>query len=69
MMSKKIFLMGPTATGKTEVAKILFDNFPIEIISVDSAQIYKGLNIGSAKLKTNELAKYPHHLVDCKNPL
>ena len=68
MMSKKIFLMGPTATGKTEVAKILFDNFPIEIISVDSAQIYKGLNIGSAKLKKNELAKYPHHLVDCKNP-
>ena len=60
--------MGPTATGKTEVAKMLFDNFPIEIISVDSAQVYKGFNIGSAKLKTNELAKYPHHLVDCKNP-
>jgi len=60
--------MGPTASGKTEAAKILFDNLPIDIISVDSAQIYRGFNIGSAKLKPEELAKYPHHLVDCKDP-
>ena len=41
-MKKKIFLVGPTASGKTEAAKIIFDNFPVEIISVDSTQIYKG---------------------------
>ncbi|MDG2252067.1 MAG: tRNA (adenosine(37)-N6)-dimethylallyltransferase MiaA [Methylophilaceae bacterium] len=67
-MKKKIFLMGPTASGKTEAAKIIFDNFPVEIISVDSAQIYKGFNIGSAKPKPNELIKYPHYLVDRKGP-
>ena len=67
-MKKKIFLVGPTASGKTEATKIIFDNFPVEIISVDSAQIYKGFNIGSAKLKSNELIKYPHHLVNCKGP-
>jgi tRNA dimethylallyltransferase len=67
-MNKKIFLMGPTASGKTEVAKILFDNFPVDIISVDSAQIYRGFNIGSAKPTREELTKYPHHLVDCKSP-
>tara|TARA_B110000003_G_scaffold94092_1_gene96234 strand:- start:1913 stop:2848 length:936 start_codon:yes stop_codon:yes gene_type:complete len=67
-MKKKIFLVGPTASGKTEAAKIIFDNFPVEIISVDSTQIYKGFNIGSAKLKSNELINYPHHLVNCKSP-
>jgi len=67
-MNKKIFLMGPTASGKTEAAKILFDNFPIDIISVDSAQIYRGFNIGTAKPIPEELTKYPHHLLDCKGP-
>ena len=67
-MNKKFFLMGPTASGKTDAAKILFDNFPVGIISVDSAQIYRGFNIGSAKPKPEELTKYPHHLVDCKGP-
>ena len=60
--------MGPTASGKTEAAKILFDNFPIDIISVDSAQIYRGFNIGTAKPIPEELTKYPHHLLDCKGP-
>jgi tRNA dimethylallyltransferase len=67
-MNKKIFLMGPTASGKTEAAKILFDNFPINIISVDSAQIYRGFNIGTAKPIPEELTRYPHHLLDCKDP-
>tara|TARA_B100000780_G_C21102645_1_gene445060 strand:- start:507 stop:1439 length:933 start_codon:yes stop_codon:yes gene_type:complete len=67
-MNKKIFLMGPTASGKTDAAKLLFDSFPIDIISVDSAQVYRGFNIGSAKPKQEELNKYPHHLVDCKGP-
>ena len=60
--------MGPTASGKTEAAKILFDNFPIDIISVDSAQIYRGFNIGTAKPIPEELTRYPHHLLDCKDP-
>ena len=60
--------MGPTASGKTEAAKILFDNFPINIISVDSAQIYRGFNIGTAKPIPEELTRYPHHLLDCKDP-
>ncbi len=60
--------MGPTASGKTEVAKMLFDNFPIDIISVDSAQIYRDFNIGTAKPIREELTRYPHHLVDCKDP-
>jgi|TARA_B110000259_G_scaffold187996_1_gene244379 tRNA dimethylallyltransferase len=67
-MNKKIFLMGPTASGKTEAAKILFDNFPINIISVDSAQIYRGFNIGTAKPIPEELTRYPHHLLDFKGP-
>ena len=45
---KKIFIIVPTASGKTELAKFIFDNFKTEIISVDSAQIYQGMNIGSA---------------------
>jgi tRNA dimethylallyltransferase len=67
-MKKKIFLMGPTASGKTEAAKIIFDNFPVEIISVDSAQIYRGFDIGTAKPMLEELIKYPHYLVDRKGP-
>ena len=46
---KRIYLLGPTATGKTELVKHLNDLFPIDIISVDSAQIYKNLDIGTAK--------------------
>jgi len=67
-MNKKIFLMGPTASGKTDAAMLLSDNFPVDIISVDSAQVYRGFNIGSAKPKQEELNKYPHHLIDCKGP-
>lgn len=66
--NKKIYLLGPTASGKTELAKFCFDNFPTEIISVDSAQIYRHFNIGSAKPTKNELFEYPHHLIDILNP-
>ena len=62
-MQKNIFLLGPTASGKTELAKSLYDDFPLEIISVDSAQIYKGLDIGTAKLSGDDQEKYPHHLL------
>ena len=46
-----IFLMGPTAAGKTALALALHDAFPLEIISVDSSQVYRGMDIGTAKPK------------------
>ena len=61
--------MGPTAVGKTDLACSLVDKFPLEIVSVDSAMIYREMNIGSAKPDTDTLAKYPHHFVDIINPI
>ena len=66
---KRIYLLGPTATGKTELVKHLNNLFPIEIISVDSAQIYKNLDIGTAKPTKKELIKTPHHLIDIRSPI
>lgn len=56
--------MGPTATGKTQLAIRLSKYYPIEIISVDSALIYKDMNIGTAKPSFDELNSVPHHLID-----
>jgi len=67
-MNKKIFIIGPTASGKTELAKTINDHFNTEIISVDSAQIYQGMDIGSAKPSVSELKKYPHHLINLIKP-
>ncbi len=64
-----VFLMGPTASGKTALALSLAKIFPIEIISVDSALIYRDLDIGSAKPTAEELAAVPHHLIDILSPL
>lgn len=63
-----ICLIGPTASGKTELACALYDTLPIDIISMDSAQIYQGLDIGSAKPDAAFLARYPHHLIDILPP-
>ncbi len=63
-----INLMGATATGKTAIAIELAKRLPIRIISVDSALIYKGMNIGTAKADTYELREAPHHLIDLINP-
>lgn len=63
-----IFLMGPTAIGKTDLAMALCDVLPCEIISVDSALIYRGMDIGTAKPSAAELARYPHHLIDMLDP-
>jgi len=60
--------MGPTASGKTELAIYLTEHFPVDIISVDSAMVYRGLNIGSAKPSDEELAKAPHRLIDVVDP-
>ncbi|RLA04851.1 MAG: tRNA (adenosine(37)-N6)-dimethylallyltransferase MiaA [Gammaproteobacteria bacterium] len=63
-----IFLMGPTASGKTELAMELHQKLNCELISVDSALVYKGLDIGTAKPTAKELAKAPHHLIDICEP-
>jgi len=67
-LPKAIFLMGPTAAGKTALAMDLYDKLPCELISVDSALIYKGMDVGTAKPTAVELEKYPHHLVDIIDP-
>lgn len=63
-----IFLMGPTTSGKTGVAVELISKLPIEIISVDSALVYRDMNIGTAKPDSETLAKAPHHLIDIIDP-
>ncbi|MEZ8826939.1 tRNA (adenosine(37)-N6)-dimethylallyltransferase MiaA [Vibrio amylolyticus] len=63
-----LFLMGPTASGKTDLAIRLRQKFPVEIISVDSALIYKDMDIGTAKPDENELALAPHRLIDILDP-
>lgn len=61
-------IMGPTASGKSRLSMALADKLPIEIISVDSALIYKGMDIGTAKPAAAELARVPHHLIDIIDP-
>lgn len=63
-----IFLMGPTATGKTELAAGLVARFPLDIISVDSALVYRGMDVGTAKPPPAVLARAPHRLVDRVTP-
>ncbi|OCG27810.1 tRNA (adenosine(37)-N6)-dimethylallyltransferase MiaA [Gilliamella sp. wkB108] len=65
---KIISLMGPTASGKTAFAMELYDRYPIDIISVDSALIYRGMDIGTAKPSKQEQQKYPHKLIDICDP-
>lgn len=67
MNNKVIFLMGPTASGKTELAITLAKCFPIELISVDSVQVYKELHIGAAKPTEDVLTAFPHHLLNIRN--
>lgn len=60
--------MGPTASGKTAAACALVERFDCEIVSVDSALVYRGLDIGTAKPNPDLLARYPHRLVDIRDP-
>jgi len=64
-----IALVGPTASGKTAAAIAIGQRWPIEIISVDSALVYRGMDIGTAKPNAQELAQVPHHLIDIRDPL
>ncbi len=63
-----IFLMGPTASGKTTLACALAKRFPLALISVDSALVYRGMDIGTAKPDAATLARYPHALLDVRDP-
>jgi tRNA dimethylallyltransferase len=63
-----ILLMGPTASGKSALAYALAERFPVEIVSVDSAQVYRGMDIGTAKPDAATRARIPHHLVDLIEP-
>ncbi len=65
---KVIAIMGPTASGKTAAALAIAQQMPVEIISVDSALVYRDMNIGTAKPNAEELAAAPHHLIDIIDP-
>lgn len=67
-LPKAICLMGPTAAGKTDLAVALHDSLPCDIISVDSALIYRGMDIGTAKPEKELLARAPHRLIDIIDP-
>lgn len=62
-------IAGPTASGKTALALALAQRWPVEIISVDSALVFRGMDIGTAKPSAAELASAPHHLIDIRDPL
>ncbi|WP_394790978.1 tRNA (adenosine(37)-N6)-dimethylallyltransferase MiaA [Rhodoferax sp.] len=64
-----IALAGPTASGKTAAALAIAERYPVEIISVDSALVYRGMDIGTAKPSAAELAAAPHHLINIRDPL
>lgn len=64
-----VAIMGPTASGKTAAALAIAQRMPVEIISVDSALVYREMDIGTAKPTADELASVPHHLIDIIDPL
>jgi len=65
---KALFLLGPTASGKTAVALQLAERFPVEVVSVDSAQVYRGMDVGTAKPDRAARSRVPHHLIDILEP-
>ncbi len=67
-MSKAYVLLGPTASGKSSLAMQLAGTFPIEIVSIDSAQVYRGMDVGTAKPSAAERRAVPHHLIDLIDP-
>ena len=69
MQFKPVCLAGPTGTGKTACALKVAEYLPVEIISVDSALVYRGMDIGTAKPSAAEMAAVPHHLIDIIDPL
>jgi tRNA dimethylallyltransferase len=68
MRRTAVLLMGPTGVGKSELALALVERLPLEIVSVDSALVYRGMDIGTAKPSAAVRARAPHHLVDIREP-
>jgi len=67
-MAEAVLLLGPTACGKSALAMALAERVALEIVSIDSAQVYRGMNIGTAKPGAEERARVPHHLLDIREP-
>ncbi|HAH70400.1 MAG TPA: tRNA (adenosine(37)-N6)-dimethylallyltransferase MiaA, partial [Succinivibrionaceae bacterium] len=67
-LERALVILGPTASGKTALALAVAKKIPCEIISLDSALIYKGMDIGTAKPTLEEMALCPHHLIDIIDP-
>ncbi len=63
-----VLLLGPTATGKSALAMRIAEKIPLEIVAVDSAQVYRGMDIGTAKPSAADRAAVPHHLIDLRDP-
>jgi tRNA dimethylallyltransferase len=68
MVRPVVMLMGPTGAGKTDLALELASDLPVEIVSVDSAMVYRGMDIGTGKPSAEILRQHPHHLVDILDP-
>jgi tRNA dimethylallyltransferase len=68
VQAKAICIAGPTASGKSALSFLVAERFACEIISVDSALVYRGMDIGTAKPSREELARVPHHLIDILDP-
>lgn len=68
LLPQALVIAGPTAAGKTEVALALARRLPAEIVSADSRQLYRGMNIGTAKPSAAQLRQVPHHFIDIRNP-
>ena len=68
MQSTAFVLLGPTASGKSRLALGLAEKLPLEIVAMDSAQVYRGMDIGTAKPTAAERARVPHHLIDLVDP-
>ncbi len=63
-----VAIVGPTGVGKTALSLALAERFPVEVVSVDSRQVYRGMDIGTAKATPQEQARVPHHLIDVMEP-
>ncbi len=68
LLPPAIAILGPTGCGKSALAMRIAAQLPVEIISVDSAQVYRGLDIGTAKPSAAERSAVPHHLIDIRDP-
>src|SRR3989338_3844050 len=66
--NKIIAIVGPTASGKSDLGVLLAKKFNGEIISADSRQVYKGMNVGTGKITPSEMKGVPHHMLDIADP-